>query len=375
MHSSGIKQEEKPELNLENIFRRFNAEGSFRKAYPYGSGHIHDTFLAETGEAANDNYILQRLNNKVFRNIPALQDNIERVTGHLRKKLLATQGSNPKRESLTLIPAKDGKSWITDESGAFWRMYIFITDHKSYNIVDNPSKAFEGGKAIGKFQAMLSDLGGKPLNETIPWFHDIEKRLEAFHNKMKEDPAGRVKQLRAEIRETDSRADEMMTILNLGREGKIPRRITHNDTKFNNILLDQNDKALCVIDLDTVMPGYVHYDFGDAIRTAANTAAEDEADLEKVSMDMELFRAYAWGYLDETRTTLNEAEKTWLAFAPKLITYTIAVRFLTDYIDGDNYFKIHHPDHNLQRARAQFRLLASMEEQYREMQLAINKLT
>ena len=254
-------------------------------------------------------------------------------------------------------------------------MYIFISNHHSYNVVDSPDKAFEGGKAIGRFQAMLSDMPGGPLFETIPWFHDIEKRLQTFNDKIKENPAGRVESVAKEIDQILNRAEEMKIILRLGREGKIPLRITHNDTKFNNILLDENDKALCVIDLDTVMPGYIHYDFGDAIRTAANTASEDENDLSKVRMDINLFKAYAEGYLSETVKTLNDVEKEFLAFAPRLITYTIAVRFLTDFIDGDNYFKIHHELHNLQRTRAQLKLVMSMEEQYEDMKRIIRNLT
>lgn len=360
--------------DLKEIFDCFCADGSYSSGSPYGSGHIHDTFKVETVEKDKDDYILQRLNNRVFKNIPALQNNIERVTEHLHKKYLEIPGSNVKRECLTLIPAKNGKTWIQDDKGSFWRMYIFITNHRSYDIVDSPGKAFEGGKAIGKFQAMLSDLPGDPLSETIPFFHDIEKRLETFDRVRLADPAGRVDKVREEINFVLKRAEEMKIILRLGREGKIPLRITHNDTKFNNILLDENDKALCVIDLDTVMPGYVHYDFGDAIRTAANVAAEDEKDLSKVKMDIGLYKAYAEGYLSETKSTLNNFEKEYLAFAPRLITFTIALRFLTDYIDGDNYFKIHHEHHNLQRARAQFKLVESMEEQYHEMQRIISKL-
>ncbi len=360
--------------DLREIFNSFTPEGTFLKAEPFGSGHIHDTFRVGTKEPDKDDYILQRLNNRIFRNIPELQENIERVTIHLRKKLSAIPGSDIKRECLRLIPARNGKSWITDEEGSYWRMYIFISDHRSYNIVNTPEKAYEGGKAIGRFQAMLSDLPGEPLHETIPYFHDIEKRLETFDRTREKDPAGRVKLVGKEIDMALKRAESMKVILNLGREGKIPERITHNDTKFNNILLDSNDKALCVIDLDTVMPGYVHYDFGDAIRTAANIAAEDEKELSKVSMDIRLFEAYARGYLSETKGTLNAVEKEYLAFAPRLITYTIAVRFLTDYIDGDHYFKIHHEHHNLQRARAQLRLVESMEEQYGEMQTIIRRL-
>lgn len=359
--------------NLKEIFDFFDADGSFISGEPYGSGHIHDTFRIEASGV--DNYILQRLNNKIFKNIQQLQHNIERVTVHLRNKLKQVPGSDIKRECLRLVPAKDGKTWVMDASGNFWRMYIFIKDHRSYNIVDSPDKAFEGGKAIGRFQAMLADMPGEPLFETIPFFHDIEKRLDTFNLTVNRDPAGRARLVPEEIRQVLDRAEKMKIILNLGREGKIPLRITHNDTKFNNILLDYNDKALCVIDLDTVMPGYVHYDFGDAIRTATNTASEDEKDLSKVMMNINLFKAYAEGYLSETAGTLNDVEKEYLAFAPGLITYTIAVRFLTDYIDGDNYFKIHHEQHNLQRAKAQLKLVRSMEEQYDAMKEIIRKLT
>jgi hypothetical protein len=375
MLSLVIKQENNMVFNLEEIFNYFIADGTFLNGEPYGSGHIHDTFLVNTVEKDKDDYILQRLNNKIFKNIPELQNNIERVTVHLRNKLSVIPGSDIKRECLILIPARDGKSWIIDNDGNYWRMYIFITNHRSYNIVDSPDKAYEGGKAIGRFQAMLSDMPGDQLFETIPRFHDIENRLEKFNLKINEDPKGRVVTVGKEINQILQRAEEMKIILKLGKEGKIPLRITHNDTKFNNILLDENDKALCVIDLDTVMPGYVHYDFGDAIRTAANTAAEDEKDLSRIKMDINLFKAYSEGYLSETGETLNDVEKEYLAFAPRLITYTIAVRFLTDFIDGDNYFKIHHELHNLQRARAQLRLVMSMEEQYGEMKRIIRKLT
>ncbi|HZL76251.1 MAG TPA: aminoglycoside phosphotransferase family protein [Bacteroidales bacterium] len=362
------------ETDLSEIFDCFCAEGTFLRGEPFGSGHIHDTFRVETSENDKDDYILQRLNNRIFKNIPELQENIERVTVHLRNKLSAIPGSDLKRECLRLIPSKEGKSWMTDKQGKYWRMYIFIADHRSYNIVDTPGKAYEGGKAIGRFQAMLADLPGEPLHETIPFFHDIEKRLEAFQNVIKADPAGRVSSIGSEIASVLRRADEMKIILRLGREGRIPRRITHNDTKFNNILLDSNNKALCVIDLDTVMPGYIHYDFGDAIRTVANTAAEDEKNLSKIKMDIELFEAYSKGYLSETCNTLNNTEKEYLAFAPRLITYTIATRFLTDYIDGDNYFKISHEHHNLDRARAQIKLVECMEDKYEAMKKIIDGL-
>jgi hypothetical protein len=371
---SDIRPESKMKQDIKDIFNRFQVEGTFESSAPYGSGHIHDTYIVRTTEKEKDDYIVQRLNNKIFKNIPQLQNNIERVTAHLQSKLLSKPGSDLKRECLTLIMSREEKSWITDNEGSFWRMYIFISRHRSYDIVDSTGKAFEGGKAIGRFQALLADMGGNPLYETIPWFHNIEKRLETFYGKVKDNPVKRADSVKKEIDFITDRAEEMKIILKLGSEGKIPVRITHNDTKFNNILLDENDKALCVIDLDTVMPGYVHYDFGDAIRTATNMAAEDEKDLSLVNMNPELFRAYSEGYLSETAGTLNRTEKEYLAFAPGLITFTIALRFLTDYIDGDNYFKIHHEHHNLQRARAQMKLVESMEEQYDEMKKIIMKL-
>ncbi len=360
--------------DLREIFGSFAAEGTFANCEPFGSGHIHDTYLLKTVEADKDDYILQRLNNGVFKNIPELQSNIERVTVHLKNKLSAIPGSDIKRECLNLISTIDGKSWITDKYDNYWRMYIYITGHRSYDIVDSTDKAYEGGKAVGRFQAMLSDLPGENLFETIKWFHNIEKRIETLNHKIKENPASRIVIVKEDINQILQRAEEMKTIIRLGNEGRIPLRITHNDTKFNNILLDENDKALCVIDLDTVMPGYVHYDFGDAIRTATNTAKEDEKDLSRINMDINLFRGYSEGYLSETSGMLNEVEKEYLAFAPKLITYTMAVRFLTDYIDGDKYYKIHHEDHNLERARAQIRLMMSMEEQYGEMRRIIRRL-
>jgi Phosphotransferase enzyme family len=362
------------DYNLKEIFERFTADGTFLSGVTFGSGHIHDTFKIETAEKEKDDFILQRLNNKIFKNIPELQNNIERVTVHLRNKLNEIPGSDVKRECLNLVISRDGKSWITDKDGNYWRMFIFIPNHRSYDLVDSPDKAFQGGRAIGRFQSMLSDMPGGPLFETIPKFHDIESRLNALNTKIAANPVGRVKNVSKELDQILTRAEEMKTILKLGREGKIPLRITHNDTKFNNILLDQNDKALCVIDLDTVMPGYVHYDFGDSIRTATNTATEDETDLSKVKMNINLFKAYSEGYLSEAGKTLNNVEKEYLAFAPKLITYIMAVRFLTDFIDGDNYYKIHHELHNLQRAKAQLKLVMSMEEQYVEMRKIIREL-
>lgn len=361
--------------DLRRIFNRFRAEGSFLEGKSFGPGHIHDTYRIVTAEKDCDDYLLQRLNSNVFRDIPSLQENMERVTAHLRMKLAAIEGSDVKRECLSLVPDREtGKSFITDDEGRYWRMFVFIPDHRSYERVDSRHKAFEGGRIIGRFQALLADLPGKPLHETIPHFHDIARRLETFHRVIEKDPEGRADSVRAEIEEIVSREEEMKTILRLGAEGRIPLRITHNDTKFNNILFDNNDRALLLIDLDTVMPGYVHYDFGDAIRTATNRAEEDSEDLSAVSMDIDIYRAYAEGFLSETRNTLNATETEYLPFAPKLLTYIMATRFLTDYIDGDHYYKIRYPLHNLQRVRVQLTLLRDMEAQYNNMVQIINNI-
>ncbi len=359
---------------IQQICDQFQIDGTFSKGYPYGSGHINDTYKVETVEIDKFDYILQRVNHHVFKDVPGLMENVERVTSHIRKKMEGIEGTNPDREVLTVIPTNDGQPYHKDQEGNFWRMYIFIWDNKSYDLVDSPEKAYQGGRMFGTFQALLADLPGKPLNETIVNFHNIEWRLETFEETLEKDPKGRAKDIPEEIKFVRDRAEEMKTILNLGREGKIPLRITHNDTKFNNVLLDQDDKGLCVIDLDTVMPGYVHYDFGDSIRTSTNTAAEDEADLSKVEMDINLFEGYAKGFLEQTKDTLNEVEIDHLAFSGKLFPYIIGLRFLTDFVDGDNYFKIHHEGHNLQRARAQFKLLQSMERQYGEMKAIIEGL-
>lgn len=363
------------EPDLRNIFSRFITEGTYLSGGSFGPGHIHDTYRIITAEGECSDYILQRINNNVFSDVPKLQENIERVTGHLQKKISAIPGSDIRRECLTLIPSKaTGRSWITDQYNNYWRMFLFIADHRSYERVDSHHKAFEGGRAVGRFQALLADLPGDPLYETIPDFHNIIKRLDTFHRVIAEDRAGRVSSAGREIDEIVKREEDMKIIIRLGEEGKIPLRITHNDTKFNNILFDRNDRALCIIDLDTVMPGYVHYDFGDAIRTAANTTTEDASDLSSVSMDAGIFEAYARGYLSETAATLNTTETDYLAFAPGLLTYIMATRFLTDYLDGDKYYKIKYPQHNLQRHKAQITLLKSMENQYDKMNRIIKNI-
>ncbi len=360
--------------DLFEIFSLFKTEGTFIKAYPFGSGHIHDTFKAETREPDAPDYILQRINTSIFGNVEALQNNIHQVTTHIRKKLNKIPGSDPNRETLTIIPTRDGALYLKDEQGKFWRMYLFIARHRSYDRVETPEQAYQGGRAIGRFETLIAGLDPGGIYEVLPGFHDMDIRLNNFYNVLEKDPEKRAAGVREEIQFVRDRAEEMRTIKKLGAEGKIPLRITHNDTKFNNVLLDENDKSLCVIDLDTVMPGYIHYDFGDAIRTSANSAFEDETDLNKVFVRLDLFEAFTRGFLEETRDELTPAEKDYLAFSARMITFIIGLRFLTDYLDGDHYFKIHHPGHNLERARTQFKLVSSMEEHREEMEKIVNKL-
>ncbi len=361
------------QFDIKTLMSNFQIMGSYESGMPYGTGHINDTFKIETRENNRPDYLLQKVNHNVFRNVPALMQNIDRVTKHIRQKLLEIPGSDPEREGLTLVPARDNNIFYVDDLGNYWRVYIFISNNRSYDIVDSPEKAYEGGKAFGQFQAMLADLPGEPLNETIPDFHNISKRLETFYHTLDQDTENRAHLVKEELEFVNTRAEEMKLIHKLGDEGKIPMRISHNDTKFNNVLLDENDKKLCVIDLDTVMPGYIHFDFGDSIRTTTNTGAEDEKDLARVNMDIALYEAYTKGFLEETAIFMNKFETDNLAFAGKLFPFIIGLRFLTDYIDGDNYFKIHHEHHNLQRTRAQFSLLKSMENQFTDMQAIVNK--
>lgn len=360
--------------DLGSVVNHFKIDGTYLEGHPYGSGHIHDTYLIHTAEEVAQGYLLQKINHHVFRNVRHLMSNIEKVTKHIQKKINQGPDLKATMKCLTFIPAKDGKYYHKDARGDYWRVMVYLPDSRSYDIVNSPERAYIGGKEFGRFLALLTDLSPESLYETIPDFHNIEKRLARFYETVKRDPASRIKDIPQELELIKTRADEMKCINRLGRERKIPLRVTHNDTKFNNILFGRNDKPLCVIDLDTVMPGYIHYDFGDAIRTATNTGAEDEKELSKVRMDIGLFEALSRGFLEETKTFLTETEIEYLAFGAKLLTFMIGLRFLTDFLDGDKYFKVEYEYHNLQRARAQFKLLNSMDDQYSEMQAIIDKL-
>lgn len=351
---------------ISEVIYNFCTEGESYDFELFGSGHINETFFVKRKCDGNKDYLLQRINHHIFKDVPGLMNNIKLVTDHLKNKLANVPGASPELEVLTLIPTKENRFYHLDQNGSYWRMYDFLHSNR-YDVLETEQQAYEGGKAFGKFQAMLSDLDAELLIESIPNFHNIEMRLKRFNEAIVNDVAGRVKEVSSEIAFLQERSEAMLKILGLGEGNILPVRIIHNDTKFNNILLDKADKAQCVIDLDTVMPGYVAYDFGDAIRTIINTAAEDEADLSNIQLNIPLFAAYTKGYFKEAGFFLSDREVESLLKGVLLIPYEQIVRFLTDYLEGDTYYKIHFPLHNLQRTRAQIELLTKLEHHYQEL--------
>ena len=331
---------------------------------PLGKGHINDSFKVKAGD---DEYVLQRINHAIFKNVPELQNNIMRVTMHIRQKLMDAGVTDVDRKVLTLVPTKDGKLFTQDEEGSYWRLMIFIKDSKSFEEI-NPELAHRAGLAFGDFQKMLADLPNGPLFETIPNFHNIESRLATFRDSVRANKVGRVLEVNELVKEIEARADEMCRPEQLHRDGKLVKRTNHCDTKVNNILFDNDGNVLCVVDLDTVMPGFVLSDFGDFIRTGANKGAEDDPNLDNIEVDLDIFEAYARGYLESAASFLTDIEIENLAFGAKLLTYMQTVRFLTDYIDGDTYYKIAYGNHNLVRSNAQFKFLQSLEENFDKMQ-------
>lgn len=363
-----------PAFDLPAVAAKFSIDGTYASGRPYGSGHIHDTFLIETGEKGCPDYILQRINTHVFADVPRLMENIVRVTEHLRNKIGGLSGSDHEKEVLTVVPGRDGRPFYMDGDGACWRCFVFIEHREPGDRLESPGQACEAGRIFGRFIDRLADLPGPPLHETIPAFHDIECHLMKFAEILETDPQQRAGEAAGEIDWVRERAGEMKRVLLLGRAGRIPLRTIHNDTKFNNILFDRRGKGLCIIDLDTVMPGYVHYDFGDAVRSGCNRAGEDAPDLNAVGIDLDLFKAFAEGFLAPLRAALNECEMTHLAFAAKQFAFQVGLRFLSDHLAGDGYFKVAYPGHNLRRARVQFRLLESMEKRFAEMEDIVGAL-
>nr|WP_228085232.1 aminoglycoside phosphotransferase family protein [Mucilaginibacter sp. JRF] len=322
----------------------------------FGSGHINDTYFLKNLHAGGNDYLLQRINHHIFTNVPALTDNMCLVIDHLKAKVNAVDPANADKEVMTLIPGRDGKYYYQDKLGNYWRMCYFLSDTKSYDVVETEKQAYEGGKAFGKFQCMLADLDPDALFEVISDFHNITTRLAALQLAIEQDLKGRAASVKTQLDYIAGHSAAMQYFQKPEQQAILPKRVTHNDTKFNNVLLNSNDEAQCVIDLDTVMPGYVAYDFGDAIRTIINTTVEDEANLDKIQLNIPLFNAYTQGYLFAAGTFLTEAEVNSLIMGVLLLPYMQAVRFLTDHINGDTYFKIKFEGHNLQRAKAQLRL-------------------
>lgn len=359
--------EEKNRLN--EIVFQFIAPAGNVEIKPLGKGHINDSYKVDAGE---NEYVLQRVNHHIFKNVPELQNNIQRVTTHIRGKLEEQGVADIDRRVLTLVSTNEGALYYKEPTGDYWRMMIFIKESKSYDEI-SPELAYRAGKAFGDFQSMLADLPGEPLFETIPNFHNMESRLADFREAVKANKAGRLEEVAELVQEIEDRAEDMCKAERLHREGKLPKRINHCDTKVNNILFDEKDRVLCVVDLDTVMPGYVLSDFGDFIRTGANTGAEDDQNLDNVGVDLDIFKAYAKGYLENAASFLTDIEVENLAFGAKLLTYMQTVRFFTDYIDGDTYYKISYPEHNLVRTKAQFKLLQSLEMNFEKMQRVVKE--
>ena len=356
---------------LQAIAARFALEGPVVAIDTLGEGFINDTFIVRTSGDAPD-YILQRKNKAVFPDIPAMMENIRKVTEHIRRRV-AAEGGDPKREAMTVVPTLDGRLCHLDPQGEYWAVTVFIDDTVTYNKADSPELARKGGEGIGRFQSQLADFT-EPLAETIPGFHNIRHRFAQWDEALARDAAGRKKDLAAEIGWIEARRDEMLAFWEKVEQGVIPTRVTHNDTKINNILFDRQGRVLCVIDLDTVLRSPCFNDFGDAIRTYANHGREDDENLDDVWLDMAMFRGFAEGYLSEARAFLTPAETDALAFSVRYITYEQVLRFLMDYLDGDTYYKIKSPDHNLVRTRAQYALLRSAEERYDAMRAIVAEL-
>lgn len=354
--------------HLYDIARSFALEGEVLDIKTLGTGFINDTYVVSTSAKR---YILQRKNHNIFPDVPAMMDNIARVTAHLKRKVEA-MGGNPEREVLTIIPTNDGGLYYHDGEN-FWAVSLFIEESVTHDKADTPRLAYMGGCGIGRFQAMLADFE-EPLTEVIKGFHNIRWRFEQWDKALSEDRAQRKASVAEEIGWIESRRAQMLDFWAMVERGELPMRVTHNDTKLSNILFDKNDEVLCVIDLDTVMSSTSLNDFGDAIRSYTNTGAEDDKDLSKVSMNIDTFRHYAEGYISERGATMTASEREWLAFSGLYITFEQVLRFLMDYIDGDTYYKIAYPEHNLVRTRAQYRLLQSMEAQYSEMQQIVKQI-
>ncbi len=356
--------------DVRSVARHFQIYGGFLSAEPYGSGHINDTYCVVFDQGGvRVRYVLQRINHNIFKNPVALMENIQRVTTHLGKK--SAGHSDQSRRVLTLIPTRDGLAYHRDAEGNIWRAYIFIEQARTFDAVESAAQAYKAAQAFGQFQKLLADLPAPRLHDTIPDFHHTPKRFAALEQAIQADTANRARLAKPEI-EFALRHQAICSVL---LEANLPERVTHNDTKFNNVMLDDaTGEGICVIDLDTVMPGLALYDFGDMVRTTTSPAKEDERDLSRVKMQFPMFEALARGYLSSAAEFLTTAEKKLLPFSGKLITFEIGLRFLTDFLAGDVYFKVHRDGHNLDRCRTQLKLVESITQQEEQMNQLVESL-
>ncbi len=360
---------------IEEAIAQFAIQGSLKEKIPYGNGHINDTFLLTYEvEGGEKQYILQRMNHNIFKNPQQLMENMVNVTEYL-SRAIQEQGGDPQRETLNIVKTSSGDSYYKDSTGNYWRMFLFIDRALCLEMVESVKDFYDSAAAFGNFQRMLADYPAGTLHETIPNFHNTPSRFQDFKKAVEEDKLGRAKLAEKEIAFALAREAETSALTGLLKEGKLPLRVTHNDTKLNNILFDEETKkALCIIDLDTVMPGLSLYDFGDSIRFGASTGAEDEQDLSKISIDLELFEAFTNGFLTGCAGSLTDKEIEMLPMGAKLMTYECGIRFLADFLVGDTYFKIHREGHNLDRARTQFKLVADMEAKWDQMKAIVEKV-
>lgn len=362
-----MEREIKNEI-IEQAIGQFQIEGNILSYESYGNGHINDTYLLVIqNNPREERYILQRINNSIFKDPEKLMFNISKVTSFIREEV-EKLGGDVLREVITVIKTRDDKSIYRDSEGSYWRMYIFIEDASCFDKVNKAEDFYQSAVAFGKFQKLLSGFDASSLYEVIPDFHNTPLRYESFLKAVQEDKCNRANEVQDEIRFFIKRKADMECCKNYLDEGKLPLRVTHNDTKLNNVMIDnKTGEGLCVIDLDTVMPGLSIFDFGDSIRFGANTASEDEKDLKKVSLDLHLFEQYVKGFISGCGGSLTDTEVSMLAHGAKTMTLECGMRFLTDYLEGDVYFRIHREEHNLDRCRTQIALVLDMEDKWKEM--------